>query len=87
MKLQKFLNHVFFFFQHNLIERLIAMYCEILPLIRDHLREEERTLGGEVYLELRGHVRRSRDCIMQVVNAIIGNLTYHPAVEAAKGKE
>jgi len=48
------------------------------------LRDQERTLGGAMFLELRGHVRQSRDCIMHVVNAIIQNTTYLPAIEAAK---
>ena len=77
---------LFLFFQHNLIERLVTVYCDVIPVVRDILRERERTLGGAVYLELRGHVRQSRDCIMHVVNAIIQHLTYLPAMEAAKLK-
>ena len=71
-------------FQHNLLERLLAIYSEVLPVIRDILREQERTLGGAVYLELRGHVRQSRHCILNTANAIVQKLTYYPAVDAAE---
>ena len=74
-------------FQNKLIERLITLYTEILPAIREILRDQERTLGGAIYLELRGHLRQARDYIMNVANAIIQNLSYEPAMKASEQNE
>ena len=68
--------------QEGILDKLSLMYCGSLRQMRLALSDRKSALSADLYDELKAHVQKSRECLLNIVHDVVKICTFDPLLDA-----
>ncbi|CAK8678222.1 unnamed protein product [Clavelina lepadiformis] len=70
------------FYEEGILDKLSLMYCGSLRQMRLALSDRKSALSADLYDELKAHVQKSRECLLNIVHDVVKICTFDPLLDA-----